>query len=37
VFPVKCQPAECTGSIVCGEAHVTVDYCQGAVNNLPLF
>jgi hypothetical protein len=37
VFPVKCLPAECVGDIVCAEPHVLVDYCNGALNNLPLF
>ncbi|TMQ12629.1 MAG: hypothetical protein E6J90_30665 [Deltaproteobacteria bacterium] len=37
MFPVRCLAAECTGSIVCAEAHVVVDYCQGALTDLPLF
>jgi len=37
VFPVKCLPAECVGSVVCADPHVTVDYCTGAINSLPLF
>jgi hypothetical protein len=37
VFPVRCLPAECTGDVVCAEAHVTVDYCTGAINSLPFF
>jgi hypothetical protein len=36
VFPVKCNPAACVGDVVCAESHVTVDYCQGAINDLPV-
>jgi hypothetical protein len=36
-FPVKCVRAECLGEIVCAEAHVTVDYCTGALGSLPFF
>jgi hypothetical protein len=36
VFPVKCNPAECVGDVVCAEPHVVVDYCQGALNDLPV-
>jgi hypothetical protein len=36
VFPVKCVQPTCDGSIVCAEAHTTVDYCTGALSSLPL-
>jgi hypothetical protein len=36
VFPVKCNPGACIGDVVCAEPHVTVDYCQGAINDLPV-
>jgi Dickkopf N-terminal cysteine-rich region len=36
-FPVRCLPAACEGDIVCAETHAVVDYCQGALNSLPLF
>jgi hypothetical protein len=36
IFPVKCNPAECIGDVVCAEPHVVVDYCQGAINDLPV-
>jgi hypothetical protein len=35
VFPVRCVHAECVGDIVCAEARIVVDYCQGALNSLP--
>ncbi len=35
VFPVKCNRAACVGA-VCAESHVVVDYCQGAINDLPV-
>jgi len=35
-FPVKCVPGACTGTIVCADAHVTVDYCSGALKDLPI-
>jgi hypothetical protein len=34
VFPVRCVMHTCTGDIVCGEAHVVVDYCE-AVEQIP--
>jgi hypothetical protein len=37
VYPVKCLPAACNGNIVCAEAHAVVNYCQGAIDALPLF
>ncbi|HZJ63751.1 MAG TPA: Dickkopf N-terminal cysteine-rich domain-containing protein [Kofleriaceae bacterium] len=37
VFPVKCVHTECVGDVVCADPHVTVDYCQGAINALPFF
>jgi Dickkopf-like protein len=37
VFPVKCLPPECAGSIVCAESHNVLDYCQGALAQLPGF
>ena len=37
MFPVKCQPAECVGPVVCGDARIVVDYCTGPLNELPLF
>lgn len=36
VFPVVCNPGSCVGSVVCGERHLTVDYCQGALDDLPV-
>jgi len=36
IFPVACNHPTCAGDIVCGESHVTVDYCQGALNDLPV-
>jgi hypothetical protein len=36
VFPVKCNPGDCVGDVVCAEPHLTVDYCQGALNDLPI-
>jgi hypothetical protein len=37
VFPVKCVLNQCVGPVVCGEAHLVIDYCKDAVNELPLF
>lgn len=37
VFPVACLPGQCTGTIVCAEAHTAVDYCRDAITDLPLF
>jgi hypothetical protein len=37
VLPVKCLAPECTGTIVCADAHLTLDYCQGALSVLPGF
>jgi hypothetical protein len=34
-FPVRCMRAECVGDIVCAEARIVIDYCQGALNSLP--
>jgi hypothetical protein len=34
VFPVRCLLQTCMGDIVCGEAHVVVDYCE-AVGTIP--
>ncbi|HET7502775.1 MAG TPA: hypothetical protein VFK02_17255 [Kofleriaceae bacterium] len=34
VFPNKCV-FECVGDVVCGEKHIVVDYCQGALT-LPI-
>lgn len=36
-FPVQCLPGDCVGDPVCTSATFTVDYCTGALNNLPLF
>lgn len=36
VFPVQCIHAACQGDVICAEAHVVVDYCRGALTNLPL-
>jgi hypothetical protein len=35
VFPVKCNHPACVGA-VCADSHVVVDYCQGALNDLPV-
>ena len=37
VFPIKCVHVECVGDVVCADPHVTVDFCQGALNALPFF
>lgn len=37
VFPVKCLPAECAGPVVCGDAHIAIDYCRSVLSELPLF
>lgn len=34
VFPVRCIMHTCMGDVVCGEAHVVVDYCE-AVDSIP--
>jgi len=36
-FPVACLPGDCIGDPVCTAATITVDYCTGALNELPLF
>jgi hypothetical protein len=36
VFPNTCVPGSCTGSIVCAATEVSIDYCTGAIGNLPL-
>jgi hypothetical protein len=36
VLPNMCLPGTCTGNVVCAAVEVTVDYCTGAINNLPL-
>jgi hypothetical protein len=36
VFPVACTHPTCDGDVVCGERHVVVDYCQAAINDLPV-
>jgi hypothetical protein len=36
VFPVRCNPGDCVGDIVCADRHLVVDYCQAALNNLPV-
>lgn len=35
-FPVQCLPGDCLGDPVCTAATLTVDYCTGALNELPL-
>lgn len=37
VFPVLCLPGSCIGDPVCTAQTLTVDYCTGALNQLPLF
>lgn len=37
VFPVLCLPGDCIGDPVCTAKTLTVDYCTGALNQLPLF
>lgn len=36
-FPNTCMPGDCIGDPVCSAATLTVDYCTGALNELPLF
>jgi hypothetical protein len=36
VFPVRCNPGDCVGDVVCGERHLVIDYCQAALNDLPV-
>jgi len=36
VFPVRCLPGDCVGDVVCGERHLTIDYCQAPLSNLAL-
>jgi hypothetical protein len=36
VFPVRCIPGDCVGDVVCADRHLTVDYCQAALNDLPV-
>lgn len=35
IFPVKCNPGDCVGSIVCADRHFIVDYCEAALGALP--
>ena len=35
IFPVKCNPGDCVGSIVCADRHLVIDYCQAALGALP--
>jgi hypothetical protein len=35
-FPIHCVLDECVGDVVCAEPHVVVDYCQGAIDDLPV-
>lgn len=37
VFPNQCLPGDCIGDPVCTAQTITVDYCTGALNELPLF
>jgi hypothetical protein len=37
VFPVLCLPGDCIGDPVCTAQTLTVDYCTGALSELPLF
>jgi hypothetical protein len=37
VFPVLCLSGDCIGDPVCTARTLTVDYCTGALNALPLF
>jgi hypothetical protein len=37
VFPVLCLPGDCIGDPVCTAETITVDYCTGALSQLPLF
>lgn len=36
VFPVRCNPGACVGDVVCADRHLVVDYCQAAINDLPV-
>jgi hypothetical protein len=36
VFPVRCNPPDCVGDAVCGERYLLVDYCEDALNELPI-
>lgn len=36
VFPRRCLPNDCVGDIACAEHIVVVNYCQGALSDLPL-
>jgi hypothetical protein len=36
-FPNQCLPGDCIGNPVCTAATLTVDYCTGALSELPLF
>ncbi|HWU87006.1 MAG TPA: hypothetical protein VN253_07015 [Kofleriaceae bacterium] len=36
VFPVRCNPGTCVGTPVCSEPQVVADYCQAALNDLPV-
>ena len=36
VFPVQCNLGTCLGDVVCAERHLLVDYCRGALDELPL-
>ena len=35
-FPVRCVPQTCQGDIVCEDNYLRVDYCTGALSNLPI-
>jgi hypothetical protein len=35
-LPVRCVHDACVGSVVCAERHLVVDYCQGALGDLPI-
>jgi hypothetical protein len=36
VFPVRCNPPDCVGDVVCSERFFLVDYCDAAFNELPI-
>jgi hypothetical protein len=36
IFPVACLPGDCVGNPTCTDTQVTVDYCTGALAELPL-
>jgi hypothetical protein len=36
IFPVQCIPGDCIGDPVCSVGRVVVDYCDGALNNIPV-